>query len=630
MAALHPHHPPIVHASGAHFTCSDGRRFTDLAAQTLNLALGHCHPRVAEAVATQAKQVVFASSRFGTLPFVLLSQRIAELAPAGLDAVALKLADGSDAVETAVKLAMLHTRRRHIACLPGAWHGETHLTLGMASSHCGRLVSNASTAVFAPESSIPALTRLVRSRRDLAAAVLDPAMVSNGLPGEDTTTALAELRAACTETGTLLIFDEIQTFGWLGRHLFTTEATGVYPDAVCLGKAFSSGYPLAAVLARRDLAAVLQYNDGEFTYGGHPVSCAAALAGLEVLCEQREELGAREDAFTAMLAAAFDDRFEVRRHGLIATVTTRTDRLREAWAAGTVAACAEAGLLVRPNDHGRRLLIKAPLVMPERELRDSLDTLAHIGARVIGDIAVVQPAGSAHAGLPCRSGTVLRKPLQPNPHEDYVAALLRAAPVHLHIASRDALTQQRLTRHLREIGVPAAAAYATDDGSAVDYGYVTGRSLREVLADPSSDAATINGLALRHHELVCRAHDHGIVLGDRWPGNAIATGNDLILIDFDLGYEGPAHELMLFEEVFAVLQTLVAIPSAFIGRDDLGARLTDAIVARHGCERVEGEFTRLAAWYLDPARPVHAGSDSTDSYKAVVGPALARLTTTLS
>ncbi|MGO4612625.1 hypothetical protein AB4305_03150 [Nocardia sp. 2YAB30] len=344
-----------------------------------------------------------------------------------------------------------------------------------------------------------------------------------------------------------------------------------------------------------------------------------------MLCELRDQLAEREDVFAAMLGEVFDDRFEVRRHGLIATVTIASDRMREAWAAHAVPACSAAGLLVRPNDHGRRLLIKPPLVLPESELRACLATMAHLCEQAIDEIATVRPAESARTGVAFPAGTVLRKPLQPNPNEGYVAALLRAAPVHLRIASRDAAAQQDLTRRLAEIGVPTAAIYATPDGEAIDYGFVPGRSLRQVLTDPSTDAAAINGLALRHHELICRAHDNGIILGDRWPGNAIASGADVILIDFDLGYDGPAHELMLFEEAFAVLQTLVAIPADYIGREDLEGRLVDAVAARHGTARTESEFARLAEWYLDPARPVHPSSDPTNTYRAIVTPALARL-----
>ncbi|MFC8047824.1 aminotransferase class III-fold pyridoxal phosphate-dependent enzyme [Nocardia sp. NPDC057353] len=628
MAALHPHYPPIVHAKGAYFTVADGRRFVDLSSQTMNLALGHGHPAIVAAVEVQAKQVAFASSRFGTLPFFLLSQRIAELAPTGLDAVALKLADGSDAVETAVKLARLHTRRQRIACLPGAWHGETHLTLGLADSHAGRLVADDSAAAFAEAPTISALTRLVHSRGDLAAAILDPALVSNGLAARDIGDDLAELRRACTAAGVLLIFDEIQTFGWLGKHLFVSEATGVFPDMICLGKAFSSGYPLAAVLARRDLAAVVQYNDAEFTYGGHPVSCAAALAGLEVLVESRDQWAAREHAFAAMLAEIFDERFEVRRLGLIASLTPARDRLREAWVTRTSSACAENGLLVRPNDHGRRLLVKAPLVLAETELRTCLELIAKLASDELERLAAFVPAHTARTNRH-RAGTVLRKPITPNPNEDYVAALLRAAPVQLRIASRGAAAQRELTHRLQEIGVPSAVIYpAADSEEAIEYAYLPGRSLRKVLEDPTTDPAVLNALALRHQELICRAHDHNLVIGDRWPGNAIAHGAGLTLIDFDLGYDGPAHEAMLFEEAFAVLQTLVAIPANNPARHDVQGRLVDGVAARHGSVRSRMEFFRLAQWYLDPARPVHAGSDSTDAYRTVVGPVLDRLSAT--
>lgn len=148
------------------------------------------------------------------------------------------------------------------------------------------------------------MTRLVADRGwELAAVVLDPAQVSHGLTSGLDAAGLTDLRAACDRAGTLLVFDEIQTFGWLGDALFVTDLTDVTPDVICLGKALGAGYPLAAVLCRAEFGGVLGYNDAEFTYGGHAVSCAAALAGLTQLTGWRPRLTKRTRAFTALLTS---------------------------------------------------------------------------------------------------------------------------------------------------------------------------------------------------------------------------------------------------------------------------------------------------------------------------------------
>ncbi len=626
VTALQPSYPPIVAARGGLFTVADGRVFIDLSAQTLNLALGHGFSSVRAAVAAQVETMEFASSRFASVPFLDLCDRLASLAPPGFDAVSAKLTNGSDAVETAVKLALLHTRRRRIGCLPAAWHGESFLTLGLATTHRGRALSDSSLAVVAEEPSIAALTRLVEARGDLAAVVLDPVMVAQGLPEADLSADMRVLRAACDQTSTLLVTDEVQSFGWLGGHLFSHELTGAIPDIVCLGKALGAGYPLAAVLARRDLMAVLQYNDAEFTGGGHPVSCAAALAGLDYLTSHRTELTDRVDEFTRMLAEHFpEDGYEVRKVGLIASVAPRASRLAETWAAQVVTRAAQAGMFVRLTDQGRRLLIKPPLVLDSACLSKGLSEVAAISAATTVDLGTVCTAPHTHSqnGQRC----IVRRGIRPNPHIGYVDALLRTAARGVRALTRGPHQQHELSVRLDGIGVPATICYPVDGAEAVDHGWVPGRDLYNVLADSDTDPGLVNGLALRHYELVIRAHDHGIVVGDRWAGNAVVTNrSQIVLIDFELGYSGQHHEAASFEEAFTILQTLVPIPAANPVREDLLLRLVDSMVNRYGVSRCAQVWARLGEFYRDPARPVHGGSDSAHAYAGLVWAALSRLT----
>jgi 4-aminobutyrate aminotransferase-like enzyme len=626
--AVRAQYPPVVAAGGARFSLADGRVVTDLVGQTLNLPLGQSSPPVTEAVLAQARVAQFASSRFGTPVFVDLARRLATLAPPGLDRVALKLSNGSDAVETALKMAMLHTRRERVGVLPGAWHGESYLTLGLATSHQGRLVA-AAGHLAADTPRFGALARLVRARGDLAAAVIDPALVSNGLPAgglAEVRAGLGELRAACDDTGTLLVHDEIQTFGgWLGSALFASDAADVTPDVICLGKALGAGYPLAAVVCRRDLGGLLQYNDAEFTFGGHPVSCAAALAALDQYAALRDGLDGRAARFADLLGTAFPAvHYEVRRVGLIATVTVAGQRLREVWTRRVVAACMDHGLFVRPTDAGRRVLLKPPLVLPVDDLAEVLADAGRLAEHVRTGLDRVHPAS---VPLPRQGDGDQRELLLRAPSRDAHgigedAAL--AAAFDLTLVGRTADEQEAFSRRLRAVGVPALIAYAVPGEDAVDYDDLHGRDLATILADGATSDDLLNGLAMRYYEAVVTAHDQGLLIGRRDASHAVVTGHaDLHLIGFDSRYDGPHDTAALFEEALCVLHLLAAVPAGRTLRADLARRLLAAVARRHGRERTGDAWRRFASYYFVAAP--RAGRPASPAYTATLNLALASL-----
>lgn len=622
--SLRPRRSLAVRADGGTFVLQSGQVVVDLVSQTMNMHLGQAQPRVLAAAEAQGRRLQFASSTFGSSAFLELSDRLAGMVP-GLDTVLLKLTNGSDAVETAIKMARLHTRRRGVACLPQAWHGESYLALGLATTHRRRLLAADLPVHNPPRPTIDALAVLVESRRDLAAAIVDPILLSNGLSaiGIDATfAALRRLRNACDTAGTVLVLDEIQSFGgWVEGHAFASTAAGVTADIVCLGKALGAGYPLAAVVCRPEFGELLQYNDAEFTHGGHPVSCAAALAGLDVLAEIRAGLPGRSRRFGDLLESVFDPgRFQVRRAGLVATITVGDSDRHEVWARRTVEQCLDDGMFVRTVDLGRRLLLKPPHTLPWDDLCVAVTAVAAVASRARHGLDRARAAADARAGLREQelSGRLLRKRPRPNPNNGYVSALLAAHGMGVTAHSRSAVEQASLASRLRACGVPAAPVYPAGD-EVVEYEYIPGRVLQAVLVDPRTSDAVVNGLAMRHYEAVVTAHDNGHVIGDRWPGNTIVTPRyDLVLIDFELGYYGPWHETALFEEVFTVVQTLVAVPSGAAARLQLGRRLWEAVVDRHGRPRVRRTMAGLARFYLDPARPVHEESTPAQAYAAVL------------
>lgn len=577
-AALVPKHPPLTTACGHTFTLLDGTVVQDMASQTLNLALGQCNKSVLEAVKEQLEKAQFASSRFATPPFMELSEKLAKLAPSGLSTVILKLSNGSDAVETAIKIARLHTRRRKVGVRTNAWHGESFGTLGLSSAHAGRLVSSSHDVQFSSRDDIDSLADLVEDCGDLCAAIVDPACVSSGLPNSDPSSALRRLRRACDHTGTLLIFDEIQTFGgYLGGSLFATEAFKVAPDIICLGKALGAGFPLAGVICANWLGGLLQYNDAEFTYGGHPVSCAAALAALQLLKEKQLEFEARIPLFEAAVRQAFtSNEYEVRVVGLIASIGLCGGRLSELWCARVVEQAMAAGIFIRSTDRGRRLLLKPPVLMDLDSLRSLLDTLRTLADSSARDLIPahyeeeLRIAGGAGKAVLARKHRVSREEME----------LTNSFGGGLGLRERNTGEQCRLSEELLRIGVPVAPIYEVPGSDAVCYGFIDGGTLQDVLED-SSDVDQINALALRHYEAVVLAHDHGFTIGSRLPANAIVSGNcRLSLINFGTALDGPFDTAALYEEIQTIFHTVGAISASGI-RDDLCRRLVESLFRRH-------------------------------------------------
>jgi 4-aminobutyrate aminotransferase-like enzyme len=627
MPALLPSCPAIERAHGGTVHLVDGQVVIDLCAQTMNLALGHSNAAVMAAVARQLELAQFASSRFGTPTFIELSRRLVELAPMRIKAVNLKLSNGSDAVESAYKLAVLHTRRKTIAALRGAWHGETYLTLGITGNQSGRLIAAADVTKSTVAPTIRSLANLVRRDGRLAAAIIDPAGVSNGLFREsEVMPALADLRAACDETGTVLIFDEVQTFGgFLGPHLYASELVQVEPDIICLGKALGAGFPLAAVLCADQFSNLLQHDDGVFTYGGHAVACAAGLAGLAEFERLRSTLGERVLAFNEMLSATIGrsrDKFDVRSFGLMASLRLTSPRLREAWTARTVRECQAAGIYVRAVDKGRAILIKPPIVLPLAELEPAIERFEEVAGQcaarlrspmLLSRMDVESPEAAEFLGI-------VRKPVEGrNKHAGYVSDLLEEYGAgSLSVGQRTAFEQEMLTRRLVEAGVSAIPVYASVTGEWIEYEYLPGRTLQQVINDRNVSAGMVDGLVMRHYEMVVLAHDNDLLMGDRWAGNAIVGfGAGLALIDFDLTYDGDLAEALLFEEVFSIVQLTVIIKSRPLRRD-LCRRLGESLRARHGEARAQRAVLGMAAFYLGARRNPNETSFAVDTYRQVL------------
>lgn len=295
----------IVKASGTRMWEASGKELIDLIGGISVCNVGHCHPRVVEAVQRQAAEYMHIMV-YGELvesPQVRYASRLAELLPPSLNAVFFT-ASGSEATEGAMKLAKRVTGRPHIVSFKNSYHGSTQGALSIMGSEYWR---NA----FRPL--LPGMVQLTYNNFDdlrfidgnTACVVAETiqAEVGVNVPANGW---LQALRERCTETGTLLVLDEIQCgFGRNGS-LFAFEQYGVVPDILLLGKALGGGMPLGAFVADRQLMNALTHQPvlGHInTFGGHPVCCAAGLAALEVLMDEHliEQIPAKEQLFRSLL-----------------------------------------------------------------------------------------------------------------------------------------------------------------------------------------------------------------------------------------------------------------------------------------------------------------------------------------
>jgi 4-aminobutyrate aminotransferase / (S)-3-amino-2-methylpropionate transaminase / 5-aminovalerate transaminase len=295
--------PPIfwTGARGAAVRDADDNIYVDLTAGFGVAHAGHSNPRVAAAIAEQARRLAHGlGDVYPPEPKLHLLERLAQIAPGDLGVTILGSA-GAEAVEAALKTAAMRTRRPGILAFEGAYHGLTYGALAATwradfrAPFASQLFAGVAFAPF-PTSTAQAADVLRRVERALAddrpgeppigAVIIEPILGRGGIlptpPG-----FLRELRALCDGDRVLLIFDEIYTgCGRTGRW-FACEHDGVVPDILCVGKALTGSVPLSAAIGTPDAMRGWPASEGEAihtsTFLGNPVACAAALAQLAVI-----------------------------------------------------------------------------------------------------------------------------------------------------------------------------------------------------------------------------------------------------------------------------------------------------------------------------------------------------------
>ncbi len=304
----YPRGYPFVmdHGRGSEVWDVDGNRFLDFMGGIAVTSTGYSHPKVVKAIQEQAEKFIHISSDFYHENWIRLAEKFNEIAPFEEDALSFMTNSGTEAVETAIKLARYHTKRSNFIGFTGAFHGRTMgavtFTASKAKYHGGfyPLMNGVTHAPF-PNPYRPTLER--RKGEDYGQAVvryIEDDILSQILPPKDVAGILVEtiqgeggyivppdgfypaLRKLCDKYGILMILDEVQCgMGRTGKW-WAIEHFGVEPDMITSAKGIASGMPLGACVARKSVMDWAPGTHGN-TYGGNPVSCAASLATIDLI-----------------------------------------------------------------------------------------------------------------------------------------------------------------------------------------------------------------------------------------------------------------------------------------------------------------------------------------------------------
>ena len=316
----------VARAEGVFFYTPEGKPYYDLISGVSVNNVGHANAVVVEAVQRQAAEYmhIMVYGEMVERPQVEFARRLAEALPEPLDTVYF-LNSGAEAVEGALKLAKRYTGRTEMIAMRRAYHGSTHGAMSMMGAPEGEEWKNAFRPLLPDTKAIRFNCEedLQQITERTACVLCEPVQGEAGVrPPQNG--YLQALRERCDEVGALLIFDEIQVGMGRAGEMFAMQKYGVTPDIVCLAKALGGGMPLGAFVSSQQIMSTLTHDPvlGHITtFGGHPVCCAAGLAAMKFLQENRvvEDVERKGAMFEEMLKDHPQVK-EIRRSGLLLAV----------------------------------------------------------------------------------------------------------------------------------------------------------------------------------------------------------------------------------------------------------------------------------------------------------------------
>lgn len=387
----------------------DGKEYLDFAGGIGTLNVGHCHPKVVAALREQAGKLLHTSFHVAAYPnYMEVCRKLIDAVPGKGPKKAILFNSGSEAVENAVKFSRGYTKRKAVISFDNAFHGRTLLCLTLDGKYkplrqgLGPFAGEIYHARFpypyrAPKGVAPenlteyCLEELDKffltevAAEDVAAIIVEPIQGEGGFivptPG-----FLPALRKICDKHGIVLIMDEVQTgFGRTGK-MWAMEHEGIVPDLVTIGKSLAAGMPMSAVVGKKEILDSVATGAIGGTYGGNPMSCAAALAVFDIFKDEKiVESGKRIGAVVEKRFNSFRDRFacvgDSRGVGAMRAIELVADKktkapLPAAQVKEIAHHCIDNGLIViKAGVHDNVLRTLMPLTISDKDLNRGLDIL---------------------------------------------------------------------------------------------------------------------------------------------------------------------------------------------------------------------------------------------------------------
>jgi 4-aminobutyrate aminotransferase len=395
----------IVKGKGSYLFDINNRKYLDFASGIAVVSTGHCHPEVVKAINKQVKTLIHACIGIGFYnPPIELAEKIIKLTANQLNSVFFSQS-GSEAIETALKLAKYVTKKPALVAFKGAFHGRSIGALSLTTSkekyrngynpllehihyfpypNCYRCPWQKERTTCQTKCGHE-IEKYLAGKKDIAAIIIEPIKGEGGyIPAPKA--FLNILRQICNKNNILLIFDEVQTgFGRTGQW-FAYQHYGIVPDIMALAKGIASGMPLGACLAKKEI--MDQWTSGAHggTYGSNPVTCAAGLATLKVLQKHLPQVSLLGQKAYALLKSKISQHKyvgDIRGQGLMIGIEFVKDKTSKEPHAQLVKKimqdCLKEGLIVIScgmNDNVIRII--PPLTIKETELRKGLNILIKV------------------------------------------------------------------------------------------------------------------------------------------------------------------------------------------------------------------------------------------------------------
>ena len=352
----------FTHGKGAYLYDTDGKEYLDLVAGIAVNSIGYAHPKWVKAVQEQAARLAHTSNLYHVKEQADLAEKLASITPKGMTK-ALFVNSGAEANEGALKLAVRYTKRKRVLSALNSFHGRISATLGATGqkkyqeSFEPLIADSFDHFVYGDAEDMKS-----KISKDTAALIIEPVQGEGGVQMASKEFFKA-VRDVCTDNGTLLIIDEVQT--GIGRtgEWFGIQNHDVIPDIITMAKALGGGAPIGAVSTTPEISSVLTPGTHGTTFGGNPLVCAAACATLDIMKEEGLVKNAKtlgKKWMSDLKKIESSDIADVRGMGLIIGVEMKEH------AKDVQSSALESGMLVNVC-HGNTVRLIPPLILKKEE-----------------------------------------------------------------------------------------------------------------------------------------------------------------------------------------------------------------------------------------------------------------------